>query len=139
VAEQNIQIVRQAFDYFARGDIDALISVCDRDVEVYEEPELPDSRVWRGHQGAREYYVEAGARWSEFNVEPREFVHVDDSRVLVLGVQRGRGSLSGAQVESSFGHIYELRSGKLVRAAFYLDEQRALEVAGLVDRSGRLG
>ena len=50
--------------------------------------------------------------------------------MVVLGRQLGRGAISGAEVESQFGHVYEFADGKIVRAAYYLDEQRALEAAG---------
>ena len=126
----NIELLRRAFEDFARGDIDSVVAVCHPDVELREEPELPDSRTWHGHEGARGYWQETTARWSELGVEPRRFIEIDEATVVVLGRQLGRGAISGAEVESQFGHVYEFADGKIVRAAYYLDEQRALEAAG---------
>jgi ketosteroid isomerase-like protein len=49
--------------------------------------------------------------------------------IVVTGVMRGRGSLSGASVESRFGHVYELENWRAKRITFYFDPDRALEAA----------
>ncbi len=131
-----LALLRQAFEDFERGDIDALLSACVEQVELEEEPELPDSRVWRGHDGARDYFEETRSRWSELQMEPREFVEVGASTVVVVGVQRGVGSISGVEVESPFGHVYDLRGGRIAHVRFYLDPRKALEAAGGPARDG---
>jgi ketosteroid isomerase-like protein len=100
LSASDVETLQAAYEAFARGDVEALVSMCDTDIEVHEEPELPDSRTWHGHEGARQYFAEGQARWSEFEAQPREFRVIGDATIVVLGVERGRGSLSGADVES---------------------------------------
>ena|SRR5207244_2639710 len=130
LSASDVETLQAAYEAFARGDVEALVSMCDTDIEVHEEPELPDSRTWHGHEGARQYFAEGQARWSEFDAQPSEFRVLDDATIVVLGVERGRGSLSGADVESEFGHVYRFQRGRIVSARFYFDQTRALDAAG---------
>jgi ketosteroid isomerase-like protein len=52
-------------------------------------------------------------------------------RVLVLGQVRGRGRMSGAEVDGRWAWIVELREGKAARLRGFLDHCKALEAAGL--------
>ncbi len=56
-----------------------MVAACHSDIELRAEPELPDSRTWHGHEGARRYWAETTARWSELGVEPRRVIEVDEA------------------------------------------------------------
>ena len=52
-------------------------------------------------------------------------------RVLVLGHVRGRGRVSGAEVDDRWAWIVELREGRAASLRGFLDHLEALEAAGL--------
>jgi hypothetical protein len=58
-----------------------------------------------------------------------DVVQVAEQVIVVTGVMRGRGGLSGADVESRLGHVYELENWRAKRITFYLDPQKALDAA----------
>jgi ketosteroid isomerase-like protein len=44
---------------------------------------------------------------------------------------RGRGSLSGVEVEARIAHVFTLREGRIVQVDSYEDRDDALRAAGL--------
>jgi hypothetical protein len=76
-----------------------------------------------------QYFAEGVERWQTFELEVDQVFQVAEQLIVVTGVMRGRGGLSGADVESRFGHVYELKNWKAVRITFYFDPEKALEAA----------
>ena len=59
---ENIEIVRDAFAAFDRGDMDGVLRLCDEDIVITQPRELPGvSHEQRGHRGV----LEAFAIWPE--------------------------------------------------------------------------
>ena len=52
-------------------------------------------------------------------------------RVLVLGSMSGRGKTSGANVQTEFANVLDVRDGKVTRLALYSNRDRALADLGL--------
>ena len=51
MSQENVEIVRAAFDASSRDDIQAVLQLCDEDIVVTQPPELPgvSSPQQRGH------------------------------------------------------------------------------------------
>jgi ketosteroid isomerase-like protein len=126
-------LVRNAYEGFAQGDLERILPLLHSDFELHEEPELPGGRVWHGPDGFRAYLNEAGARWRELVVEIDDVTPVNSSTVVVSGTMRGTGSMSGADVDARFGHVFELRDGLAVRMRMFFDREQALEAADSAD------
>ena len=103
---------------------------CDPDIEWVEDPQRLDQRVYRGHAGVRESWE----RWLEdFEAYGFEVERISDhgDRVLVVAVERGRGSTSEAEVSARIYTVCTFRAGKILRYEEFYDEGQALEAAGL--------
>jgi ketosteroid isomerase-like protein len=122
-------IMRDAYDTYNGSGFDSIRALVDPDVVLHEEPEIPDARVWNGPDGVAQYFQEGDERWETFELAVDQVVPVAEQVIVVTGVMRGRGSLSGADVESPFGHIYELENWRAKRITFYFDPEKALEAA----------
>jgi len=121
--------VGRAYRAYARGEIVELLDMLDPDVELHEEPEIPDSEVRRGRDAVAGYFTDTAERWSRFSIDITGIEEVDDAIVVVRGVMSAAGALSGAQATASFTHVIEFRDGKATRIRFFFDEQQALEAA----------
>jgi ketosteroid isomerase-like protein len=53
------------------------------------------------------------------------------SRMLVVGLEVGRGAMSGAEVRSVNHELLTVKDGMIVRFREFFDESEALEAAGL--------
>ena len=76
---------------------------------------------WHGWLGA----------WDGYGTEADEFRDVGGMRVLVLGRMSGRGKTSGANVQTEFANVLDVRAGKVTRLALYSNRDRALADLGL--------
>ena len=91
---------------------------------------MPDGRIYHGHEGVREFWRDWTGTWDDFDFELEEAVDAGDD-VLVRVRQVGKGRESGAPVALSFGQIWTLRGGKVIRFRAFPTFEEALEAAGL--------
>jgi ketosteroid isomerase-like protein len=118
---------RDAYQAFSSGDLETLKEGFAEDAEWQTSDELPLGGVTRGRDAIMENFGQIGNYWSNFSVEPTEFIEADD-KVIVRGTQRGTGK--GGEFEAPFVHILEYRDDKVVRGEFYADSAKALKALG---------
>ena len=129
MSRENVETMRQAFDAFARGDRDKWRGLFDPDIEVIPIGDWPEAEI-RGREVAWEFLVATEEPW-----EPGSYVldEVTDSGDHVAARMRRtlRGKSSGVDVEYDYWVVLTFRGGKLARAEWFEDRQKALEAAGL--------
>jgi hypothetical protein len=77
--------------------------------------------------------------WEQFHPEVEEFRELDDERVIALLSFRGRGKTSGldlGQVRAKGAGLMHVHSGKVTRAVFYMNRDRAFADLGLASEAG---
>jgi ketosteroid isomerase-like protein len=135
MSSEDLEAVRTAAAAFASGDLDRAAEFLDSEVELYPPAEDPDVKdVYRGPQGAREWLDNWLEAWEEFEFWIDEVIDGGD-RIVVIFSQRGRGKVSGVEIENTLAAVATLHDGKLVRGDLYLDVDEALQLAG-VERAG---
>jgi ketosteroid isomerase-like protein len=134
MSQENVEIVRVAWDAWSRGDMDALFDFYDVDVEWdMTHSYVPDMRVFHGHAGIREFFREWRTFFAEYYAEPEDFVDAGEC-VIVRIRQGGRGRSSTVGVEMPFyWQLYRLRAGRAVRVEVYREEDEARRAAGLAE------
>jgi ketosteroid isomerase-like protein len=130
----DLERLRRGYEAFAGGHYDEILAMLDPAVELHEEPDLPDARVWQGRDGVEAFFAETRSRWREVRLDVDEIVEITDDAAVVTGILHGTGSISGVSVETPFAHLYESRDGKAIRVRFFFEKQKALAAA----RFGRL-
>ena len=130
MSEENVEVVRQMYDAFYRGDADGALGHFDQDVVVDASKGRPDIGIGRGREQVRRITTSWVGTWDQWREEIEEMRDLG-SRVLVLSVQHGRGKGSGVEVEAHWAVLYEVHRGKITRMAVYRERAEALEAAGL--------
>ena len=130
MSRENVDIVREAWAAWDRGDMAALFDFYDAEVEWdMSHSYVPDMGVFHGHDGIREFFGEWRAFFAEYWAEAQEFIEAGDS-VIVRVHQGGRGRSSTVGVEMpAYWQLYRLRDGRAVRVEIYRDEEEALRAA----------
>jgi uncharacterized protein len=120
--------LRLAYEGFGRGDIDAVLSVMDPDIEWDATDALAHTGVYQGHAGVAEYIDSLSSAWQEFELFPEQFSESGDgAHVMVLGSVKGRLAANGQDVEARFAHVLQLDAeGKVTRLNVCLDREAAL-------------
>jgi ketosteroid isomerase-like protein len=127
MSEENVEVVRRAFEASKRRDDDEVFPLYDPEVEIESGY---DGRVYRGLDGVRAFFRDWLEVWDEIDWEAEEWIDAGDHVIALLRVS-GRGKLSGVPVERSEAHLWTLRDGKLLRLKVFDSKDGALEAAGL--------
>jgi len=130
MATSDREIVEMAFDAFARGDLDAALDLCDPEIVIRDPGRT--GQTLKGRNELRAFWEEWLENWQEYRVEPYEFVEAGDE-ILVRSGQRGRGKLSGIEVDQDLFQVFRIRDGKFVEYRIYAERAEALESIGVTD------
>ena len=122
IQEENIKIVQQLYEAFAKKDINSIVNMLSTDVEWGEpsNPYNPAGGTRHGHEGFLEW-LNIGRKSEDILVlEPRKML-VDDDSVAVVGYMKCRAILTGKIYESDFVHIVTIRHGKVKKFQEFFD------------------
>jgi ketosteroid isomerase-like protein len=133
VSQQDVELLEALFAGAQSLDKEAMLAalpqlipeMCDPEVVWVEDPTRADSRTYRGHDGVRASWERWLENFDEYGVEVESMSDHGD-RVLVTGVEHGRGRASGAEVSARVYVLCTFRSGKILRYQEFYDEQDAL-------------
>lgn len=117
----NVDIIKGAYDAFAKGDIPAVLDVLDKDVIWTEMEGFPYGGVYVGPERVLNgVFMRLGTEWNGFQAKPDEFLQSDD-RVVALGHYEGTYKTTGKGMRVPFAHVWTLRDGKVVKFVQYTD------------------
>ena len=120
--EQNIQTAQAGYAAFLRGDLQAIVALCDEQVE-WDMPGagvLPTGGIKKGHAGVLGFFAAVAAAWDFEAFEPREYLASGD-RVVVLGHYRARSRKTGRASESDWAMAWRFKDGKCIRLQEFTD------------------
>jgi ketosteroid isomerase-like protein len=126
MSEENVEIVRQAYEALARRDWDALFADAHPDFVV--QTQLQGS--FRGRDEAQRFIEDEIGAFQTWTAEPVEFFDGED-RVVVFVTNRAQPSGSSAEIEITIGHLWTLRNGAVLSLETFPKRHDALEAAGL--------
>jgi ketosteroid isomerase-like protein len=134
MSEENVEIVRRAWDAFLRGDLDAMAREWAPDIvwETEHFRDWPENR-YDGVEGVRRFLAEWRDLWPDQATVVEDIRLAPDGRVVALVHYRLTGRSSGLGAEMKAAQIVTIKDGKVVRLANYDDRSEALEAAGLAE------
>ena len=128
MTEQNVQIVEDVYEAFARGDVAAVLAAMTDDVEWHEAEGMPYGGVYRGGDAvAQNVFGPITTDIPDFAVTPAEMIASGDT-VAVVVRYTGTGKNTGEQLDLPVVHIWNVRDGKLERFRQFADTAKFLEV-----------
>jgi ketosteroid isomerase-like protein len=131
MSQENVEIVRRAFEASAEGDVSVWFQAADPDIRVHPRSDEPDAAdEYRGLDGLMDYLMNWYGNWDDYEVDPIEIIDAG-KHVLVVARERGRVESTGVEVEEDFNHSFVLRDGKVVEWHMYNSHAEALAAVGL--------
>jgi ketosteroid isomerase-like protein len=132
MSQENVEILRRAYDAFNRGDLDMLASeFYDPQVEWQTSREDPDAATHRGREAVRRYFDQWLESFEGLHADVEEYIDAGDDRVFTWVRWTGRGRESGIDTEWWLAIVSTLRGGRILRVEEYFDRAEGLEAAGL--------
>ena len=132
VAEENVAVVLAAFEAYNAGDLDAFMGFYASDAQVCPDASVfPEAGALHGLVEVRAWVEEIDKPWVNRRYVAREAFAVVGDRVLHRGDWGGVGATSGIETYSSITGIFTVREGKIARAEYFFDHDKALKAVGL--------
>src|SRR3954447_7062612 len=133
MSQENVEVVRRAFEAFARGDFDYVLDRLDPDVDWHPViGPLLGVEALRGREAVRRFFTrDLLDGFDRFRAEPLAVEDLGGDFVLVMVRYIGRGESSGIEMDQRLATLYQLRDGKVVTMRDYSTRAEALEAAGL--------
>jgi uncharacterized protein len=136
MSQENLEIVRRAYDAWNKGDLETAFEFLDPDVEVSVPPDFPEAGTYRRRGEVRHWVAEQLLPFlEEVRAEPERFLDAGD-QVVVFVRYFGRGKASGIEVRGAVvdAHVWTLRDGKVQKLQMYQGTEEALEAVGLSEQ-----
>jgi ketosteroid isomerase-like protein len=132
MSEENVEVVRRAYEAGNRGDVEAALADYHPEIEVIDDPRIPGAKTIRGVAEIKRYFESMTRYWESVRVVPERLVDLGDD-VFVLGRMTARTRRGGPEIERALDSMVTLREGKIIRIRVFSGRAEALEAAGLAD------
>jgi ketosteroid isomerase-like protein len=123
MGDDNVGVVRGAYDAFRRGDVPSIIGILHDDIEWHVPAVLPHGFDARGHEQVGQFFARLVERWDELAVEVSDFV-ASGAHVVALG--RASGTIDGQGAGYGFAHVWVMADGKAIRFFELVDPDEEL-------------
>ena len=131
MSQENVEIVRRAWEAFIRHDNEAALALYDPEVEIDVRNEARvGAGVYYGVEGVQRWFRDLLSAFGDVGSEVEEWIDADDQVIAVVR-SYGRGRRSGVPVDMLEAHLWTVRDGKLVRLRTFATKEAALEASGL--------
>jgi ketosteroid isomerase-like protein len=135
MSQENVDAFRRGLEAGNRGDVEGLLRELDPEVEWHSALHAflgGEQTVFRGHDGVRAMLRDLNEAFDEIQIEISEIRDLGD-RLVAIGRNCTRGKASGAEIDTPFALVTEIKDGKTTSLRGYLDHNQALAAAGLRD------
>jgi ketosteroid isomerase-like protein len=132
MSEENVEIVRDAFAAFDRGDLDTWSEFWTDDIDYRAiEGAIDDRGPMHGKAAVRAYVQDWLDNFDNFRSEAVELLDAGEDTVIAVVRISGLAKLSGIETDLTYAALYTIRDGKIARGREYWTRDEALEAAGL--------
>jgi ketosteroid isomerase-like protein len=125
----SVDVVRNIYDAFGRGDVPAILAALGEDIEWHAPENLPHGGEFRGRDAVGRFFAGIGENWQDLTLEIEDLLSGDE-RVVVLARIRGELRATGEQTGYTAAHAWTVRDGTPVRFDEYVNAPLTLPSAG---------
>lgn len=131
MSQENVEVVRNAFQTFSAEGIDAALSFFSPDVVWYPIERWVDDSAYRGHDGMRRLAAAFSENFDDFRYDVHDIRAAED-RVVALVDMKGRIKHSSSEVSQQRGFVVSgFRDGAFREIRSFPSWHDALEAVGL--------
>jgi ketosteroid isomerase-like protein len=132
MSEETVELAREGFKLWQRGDAEAFLSLIDPQVEwdlsAYPVPGVEPRGS--GVDGLVRMFAAYLSGWNEYRLEAKEFIDAGDTVIAMLH-ETVRVGDSSDTLQRDVPYVWTFRDGRLCRFRVFQSKQEALEAAGL--------
>jgi ketosteroid isomerase-like protein len=131
MTSENLDVIRQGYEAFGRGDINALLDSFDEQIQWVTPgpPELATSGKRTGRQEVAGFFAAVNQLFDIQRFEPREFIAQGDL-VVVLGSETAAARSTGKVLDLDWVHVFTMRNGKVTAFQEFFDTAAVVAALG---------
>jgi ketosteroid isomerase-like protein len=123
MTRDDLAVVSRMFECWGEEDLEGMLECVDPDFEVHA---AVDGRMYRGHDGVREYFARWGQGGQRLDAPLQRVAEVGPGCILAVG--RVRVMTPGRGLADSPGvWLIQLRDGRMTLARSYSSEREAMD------------
>ena len=140
MSQANVELIRNTYAAFARGDGPAVLANMDPGIVWNEAENFPyaDRNPYVGPMAVAEgVFFRLATEWENFQAIPAEFLDAGE-KIIVLGRYKATYKATGAPLDAQFAHLWRVRGGRIAGFQQYTDTAQAIRaVSGVQSAVGR--
>jgi hypothetical protein len=129
MSEENVEVVRRAFEAWNAGDMDAVRVAFDPDAIMRVAKGWPEPGPFVGRDAVLRQLKQQRETWDSDSFELTSDLIDAGEQVVVRWVWHGAGSGPESNIEATA--VYTVRKGRVFYVEHFWDHAEALEAAGL--------
>jgi ketosteroid isomerase-like protein len=126
---ERVELVMTGWRAFEAGDVAAVLEYFDPEIVVHASAEAGNPGTFHGHDGFLSWVGHWYEAWDEFSQEIVGVEPIGERCVIASVRQVARGRTAGLELERTASYLYELRDGKVVYMALFVDGDAARAAA----------
>jgi uncharacterized protein len=112
-SDENVAIMRRAYEAFNKGDMNTLIEIFDDDVLWHLPGRSSYANDYQGRDATLDYFAQLGQETGgTFQAELQELFGGDDDRVI--GIQRSTAERDGKRLDVGNCIVFQLKDGRII-------------------------
>ena len=132
MSQENVEIVRAAYDAYNARDMEAFRELYDPDAIIVRALDgWPESGPFVGRETVVRGFEELRATWDRDTLEN---VHLIDAGDRIVGRATWRGIGRGPELNMEQTVVFTVRKGKIFLLEYFWDHAEALEAVGLSEQ-----
>ncbi len=129
MSQENVEMAKRFYDRLNQtGEANREVFAPDATFDVSR---FPGFGVYRGFDEFYAAWLQYRDTFDEWGIDVEELLDGEGERVFAAVEDGGRMKATGGEVRQRAFHVWELRGGKIIALAFFLNRSEALEAAGL--------
>jgi hypothetical protein len=130
MSQANLEIVLRGVAAMNRADPEAFTALCDVRFEMHLVGAVGEPVRYVGADGVHQFFHDMSETWADWGFEVEAARDLEE-HVLITGRQRGRGRVSGVEVDSPRGCVLTIRDGAVTELRYFTEPADALKAVGL--------
>ena len=130
MSQEDVKLVLRGVAAMNRVDPDAFNALCDPRFEMRLVGAVGEPVRYVGADGVLQFFRDMSESWADWGFEVEEARDLDE-HVLITGRQRGRGRVSGIEVDSPRACVIAVRDGLVTELRYFTEPAEALKAVGL--------
>jgi uncharacterized protein len=127
---KSVQTIQNMYDSFAKGDVEAVLSMMTTDIEWNEAENFiyADGNPYIGPEAILGgVFGRIGEEWEYWNLADLQVMEMDNEMVLATGRYQAKHKNTGKEIDAQMAHLWWTKNGKVIRFQQFVDTKQVSE------------